>query len=87
MLGSGHLILIVGGGEGDHRGRFVPRSLGEFFHASLANIFNRCHKKAVFMNNFEFGYIKYELEGRCTFLYKCTQGELIFSVCSHNGGL
>ncbi len=32
-------------------------------HASLANIFNKCHKKAVFIffKTIEFGYIKYKL--------------------------
>ncbi len=29
-----------------------------FVHASLANIFNKCHKKF-----HELGYVKYELEG------------------------
>ncbi len=35
-----------------------------YFHTSLANMFNKCHKKAVFMKKtIEFGYIKYKLEG------------------------
>ncbi len=49
-----------------------------FFHASLAIIFNKCHKRAVFMKIFEFVYIKYDLEGGLNFCYKL-EGGLSFS--------
>ncbi len=48
-------------GEGDHFFRHW-KGVNEFFHVSLANIFNKCYEKCVFIKKttkktIEFGYI------------------------------
>ncbi len=51
-----------------------------FFHASLTNIFNKCHKKAIFMKNKpEFGYIIYELEVGDEIFYMLRGGSDLFT--------
>ncbi len=52
LYGRGHLILARGGWENWGGGEFfLPRSGVEYIYATLANIFNKWSKKAVFMKN------------------------------------
>ncbi len=53
-----------------------------FFHASLANIFKKCYKKAVFMKKnciWVYMYIKYELKGGWLNFFYMLEGGLDFS--------
>ncbi len=66
---------------------FLDPEVGDFnfFHASLANIFNKCHKKIVFIKKtLDFGYIKYQLEGIEIFVM--LKGRWIFFLMCNVGG-
>ncbi len=88
-LGSDHLILgemglgkckgwsFLGHGRGVEY-FYRPWSGVNICHVLLANIFNKCYEKAVFMkkNNWICVYIKYEFDGSWIFL--CVGGGCIF---------
>ncbi len=56
-------------------------------HVSLANLFNKCYKKAAFMkSNWIWVYIKYELTGgRLNFFLTCSRKGLEFFICAKGG--